>query len=96
LKSSWKINEEGPSFINLLELVKNHQANLVENFDWHAVSAKELKLPKLASGKDYILQGTIYFCEDKKNSLCYIKSYQQKVNADSDEKLAEIVVKLGY
>ena len=96
LKSSWKINEEGPSFINLLELVKNHQANLVENFDWHAVSAKELKLPKLASGKDYILQGTIYFCEDKKNSLCYIKSYQQKVNAYPDEKLAEIVVKLGY
>lgn len=95
VKEGWKINETGPSFINLLEMVKDTKANMVTSFDWHSIKAKEMKLPKLESGKDYLLQGTIYYCEDKKNSLCYIKSYEQKVTADSDEKAAEIEIKLG-
>jgi hypothetical protein len=96
LKKSWKINESGPSFINLLELVDDDKANMVASFDWRAVSAREIKLPKLKNGKDYMLQGTIYFCEDKKNSLCYIKSYEQRIEADSGEEKTQIQIKLGY
>jgi thiol-disulfide isomerase/thioredoxin len=94
LKSGWKINERGPSFINLLEMTGNKEANLLSSFDWHQVKNKEMKLQKLQQGKDYILQGVIYFCEDKKNALCYVKSYEQKIIADSKEKSVEIQIKL--
>lgn len=96
LNSGWKINEMGPSFINLLELVKENQANLVATFDWHSVQGLELKLPKLNPKKDYVLQGVIYYCQDKKNALCYVKSYQQKVVADGSEKNDKIELKLAY
>lgn len=96
LKKGWRLNEMGPSFVNLLEMVKDKQANLVDSFDWHIVKTKEIKLPKLSSGKDYMLQGSIYYCEEKRNALCYIKSYEQRVNADADEKAVVIDLKLGY
>jgi len=95
VKKGWKINETGPSFVNLLEIVKDREALMIESLDWNAVRKKEMKLPKLNSDKDYLLQGTIYYCEDKKNSLCYIKSYEQEIIADEDEKAVEIKIKLG-
>ncbi|MBM3579684.1 MAG: redoxin domain-containing protein [Alphaproteobacteria bacterium] len=81
LDEGWKINEQGPSFINLLEITGINQANLVASFDWNGVKQKEMKLPKLSTSKNYLLQGTIYFCEDKANALCYIKSYEQEISA---------------
>lgn len=96
IKKGWKINELGPSFVNLLRLIKDRQANLVANFDWHAIKDKKMKLPKLKNGKDYLLQGTIYYCQDKENALCYIKSYEQKIIPDSDEKGVKIKIKIGY
>ena len=96
LKDGWKINEEGPSFVNLLELPKDDQANLIASFDWHAVKEKEMKLPKLVAGKNYVLQGSIYYCESKANSLCYIKSYEQKLVIESGEKNNQITIKLGH
>jgi thiol-disulfide isomerase/thioredoxin len=95
LKDGWKINEEGPSFVNLLELSKDDKANLVASFDWNAVKEKTMKLPKLKSGKDYILQGSIYYCQNKQNALCYIKSIEQKIVVNSSESGLEILIKLG-
>lgn len=95
VKKGWKINEMGPSFINLLSMEKDREAVMIESFDWQSVKKKEMKFPKLKSGKNYLLQGTIYYCEDKKNSLCYIKSYEQEIIADDDEKGAEIGIELG-
>jgi len=94
LEKGWKINEDGPSFVNLLELTGDKQADMVDSFDWNAVKKKEMKLPKLASGKNYLLQGTIYYCEDKKGALCYIKSYEQNISAEG-EGAAEIKIILG-
>lgn len=96
LKNGWKINDDGPSFVNLLELKNDKEANLIASFDWHAVKEKEMKLPKLQEGKNYMLQGSVYYCETKQNALCYIKSYEQKIAADSAENGSEIVIKLGY
>ncbi len=96
LNKGWKINDMGPSFVNLLEVVKDNEANLIESLDWHKIQNKEMKLPKLSKKKDYILQGTIYYCQDKKNALCYIKSYEQKITVDADVKGSEIEIKLGY
>ncbi len=95
LEGGWKINEKGPSFINLLELKKDKQADLVASFDWSSIRDENVKLTKLTSGKNYTLQGVIYYCEDKKNSLCYVKSYEQKVAADDGEKQDTVTIKLG-
>lgn len=94
LKKGWKINEAGPSFINLIELTKDTQADLLATFDWNVVKEKNLKLPKLNSGKNYTLQGVIYYCEDKKNALCYVKSYEQKFEVNSGEKKDKVIIKL--
>jgi thiol-disulfide isomerase/thioredoxin len=94
LEDGWKINEQGPSFINLLELTGEKKADLIVSFDWNSVKTKEMKLPKISSGKNYLLQGTIYYCEDKQNSLCFIKSYEQSIEAKSDG-AGEIKIILG-
>jgi thiol-disulfide isomerase/thioredoxin len=95
LNDGWKINEDGPSFINLLELVSSDKADLIASFDWYFVRQQKLNLPALTQGKDYLLQGSIYYCEDKKNSLCFVKSYEQKIKVD-DDKNSEIELRLGY
>lgn len=94
VNEGWKINEEGPSFINLLEIVGENEANFIDGFDWHVVKNQEMKLPKLQPGKDYVLQGVIYYCEAKKNALCYVKSYQQDLKLGGD--VAELEIRLGY
>jgi hypothetical protein len=94
LQAGWKINEEGPSFINLLELTGSKKADLVASFDWNAVKEKAIKLPKMLSDKKYLLQGTIYYCEEKKNALCYIRSYEAKISAEG-EGISEIKITLG-
>ena len=95
VKEGWKINESGPSFINLLELVKENQANLLASFDWSAVAKKKIELPKLVAQKDYVLQGVIYYCETKKNALCYVKSYEQKIKASRNSDKVEINLDVG-
>ncbi len=95
VKEGWKINESGPSFMNLLELVKDHQANLLASFDWSVVAKKKIELPKLAAQKNYVLQGVIYYCETKKNALCYVKSYEQKIKASGNSDKMEITLEVG-
>ncbi len=90
-EESYKINEKGPSFINLLELVSENKANLIKTFDWNLIKNDEIKLPDLQKNKKYILQGTIYFCEDKINALCFIASYEQEIEVVNDgEKIIKI------
>ncbi len=96
LKKGWKINDLGPSFINLLEMVDDEKANLVATFDWNMIANNELKLPNLDNRKDYMLQGVIYYCENKKNALCYVSSYEQKLKSDGDEKNNSINIELIY
>jgi thiol-disulfide isomerase/thioredoxin len=97
LADGWKINEDAPSFVNLLDLVKENEANLVASFDWHAIKSSDIKLPKLIVKKEYLLQGVIYFCQDKKNSLCRIKSYEQKIRAEKEQPNSVLEIDLsGY
>ena len=95
LKQGWKINDQGPSFINLLAIKDNQQADLIANYDWNAIKNKEVKLPKLNVQKQYLLQGKLYYCKDSKNSLCYIKSYEQKINVLTEEITTKIEINLG-
>lgn len=95
LEQGWKINEIGPSFLNLLVIKENNQADLLANFDWNVIKNLQLKLPKLEDNKEYVLQGKIYYCKDAKNSLCYIKSYDQKIIVKAGENASTIEIKLG-
>lgn len=90
-EESYKINEKGPSFINLLELVSENKANLIKTFDWNLIKNDEMQLPELAKNKKYILQGTIYFCEDRADALCFITSYEQELEVENGgEKIIKI------
>lgn len=96
LKKGWKINEAGPSFVNLLNLTSDDEADLLATYDWITIKDKKIKLPKLSDGNNYTLQGVIYFCEDKKNALCNVESYEQKIEVKSGEKNSVIELKLAY
>lgn len=96
LQKGWKINDLGPSFINLLEMVGEKEANLIAIFDWNMITNNELKLPVLDPNKKYMLQGSIYYCENKKNALCYVSSYEQKLKSSEDEKNNSINIELIY
>ena len=79
MKQGWKINESAPSFFNLVEIKNKKEANLIASFDGSAIKTGSVKLPKLSGKYEYYLQGTVYYCEDKENALCLIKSYEQKL-----------------
>ena len=96
LKDGWKINEMGPSFVSLLKFTSSSEADLIADFDWNIVQKQSIMLPKLIDGEDYLLQGVIYYCEDKQNALCYVKSYEQKLKAESGGNLSEVEVNLGF
>lgn len=96
IEDKWKINEHAPSFINLLELTGKNEADLLTNYDWQEILGKKLILPKLKNNNRYILQGVIYYCENKENSLCFVKSYEQEILINKDSKRTELTIKLGH
>lgn len=95
IKQGWKINQIGPSFINLLELKDEKNATLSKSYDWNAILQKKFDPLKLEKNKQYLLQGKIYFCRNAINSLCYIKSYEQKIIAKDDSQITQIEVDVG-
>jgi len=95
IKRGWKINQIGPSFINLLELKDDNNAVLVVSNDWNDIIQKKIKTFKLKKDQEYLLQGKIYFCRDTSNSLCYIKSYEQKIIAKDDSQIDQIEIEIG-
>ena len=95
VKNGWKINELGPSFINILELKDDNNANLITSFDWNAIMTKTLDFRDLKIGTNYLIQGKIYFCKNSINSLCYIKSYEQKLSINENSDVNQIVIEIG-
>jgi thiol-disulfide isomerase/thioredoxin len=78
LDKGWKINHLAPSFLNLVE-VNNKEANLIASFNYETINSGTVSLPELSTKYVYYLQGIFYYCEDKKNALCLVKSYEQKL-----------------
>ena len=79
LDKKFKINFDAPNLLNLLEITGANSANLIKNFDWNEFNDLSISIPPLENGKDYLLQGTFYYCEQAKKSVCKIKSYEQKI-----------------
>lgn len=95
VNKGWKINQIGPSFINLLELKDEKNATLIASYDWNAILQKKIYFLKLKKDQEYLLQGKIYFCRNELNSLCYIKSYEQKIIPKDDSQITQIEVDIG-
>lgn len=95
-EDNWKLNELGPSFINILEFVDEKEAYLIKTFDWNMIKNQELILPELNKNKKYIMQGTIYYCENKRNAPCYVSSYEQAIEVDDEERNNTLNIELIY
>ncbi len=93
-KAGWKINSLGPSYLNLLVMESEEEARLIKSFDWNDVKNNNIELPTLATDNSYILQGFIYFCEDKENSLCYVKDIQRNLIVESKKHSNTIEINL--
>jgi hypothetical protein len=81
LEKGWKINEQAPTYLALFTNKEPH--NQIAVFERDAV-ANGVVLPKLELGAEYILQGTIYYCEDKKGSACLIASIEKTLTVTNE------------
>jgi thiol-disulfide isomerase/thioredoxin len=79
MKKGWKINQSAPSFFNLVEIKNKQDAHLIASFSDSIISSGSVKLPKMSAENQYYIQGTVYYCEDKDDSLCLIKSFEQRL-----------------
>ena len=95
IAQNWKLNDSAPSFINLLQITDSNEADLIASFDWQEISLKKLKISSLKHNKRYILQGVIYHCENRKDALCFVKSYEKRIIANKSAKTKKITIKLG-
>ena len=82
LKSGYKINNSAPSIINLVEINNKNEATLIASYDWNIIRSNNIKLPTLSEDLTYYLHGRIYYCKDKKNSICLVNNYQSKILAN--------------
>lgn len=96
MKPGWKINESAPSFFNLVEIRNKKEATLISRMDWSVIKSGSVKLPKLSSKREYYLQGAVYYCQDKANALCLIRSYQQKLLPKKSSKNDKIQIEFIY
>ena len=94
VSKGWKINTSAPSFFNIVEIIGKRKANLIASYDWNIIRYGVIKLPKMSQDNNYYLQGVIYYCEDKPNALCYIKSYESKIVPKSSSDVIQIKINL--
>ncbi len=90
LKPNWKINDDAPSYIALFE-----EDKLITSIEQEALlKSNNHQLPKLKSNKNYRLQGTLYYCEDKENSICLVKSIDAIIKTSKTAKTDSININL--
>jgi len=90
LDKGWKINHEAPSFMALFEKTGN-QWETVKSYTREELEKRQVTLPALTADKEYRLQGTFYYCEDKAGALCLIRSVDSPVDVkEAGSKTIEI------
>ena len=93
LAKGWKLNDQAPSYLALYDDTPAHPMVVVLEAD--TLRKGVPTLPVLPGGKSYILQGTLYYCEDKEGSLCLIKTLQMKLNSTADTAGSDIVIPIN-
>lgn len=76
LKPGWHINQDAPSYMALFDLVRNNE--VVASFDRGMLKQNQMAIAARV-GMQYRLQGTFYYCEDKKDAVCLVKSIDAPV-----------------
>lgn len=94
IEDGWKINNLGPSYLSLLKIGKD-EAELIDYFNWNDIQNSEIEINNLDSHSKYALSGKIYYCEDKQNSLCFIKNYDTGIIAKTNSKNNLIIIEIG-
>ncbi|MCE9625457.1 MAG: hypothetical protein K8R69_08420, partial [Deltaproteobacteria bacterium] len=78
LPEGWKVNAEAPSSLRLFQ-IKPEGASLVRAFPRSEILTKAVAIPALAAGGTYLLQGTIYYCREGKDALCFLMSAEGRI-----------------
>lgn len=92
LKTGWKINHEAPSTLKLFA-VDGQRAKLAHNFPLDVLMKRHIPLPKLDTRTAYLLQGTLYYCQEKGGSTCQIRSVHHVFKLD-DKGVPSLVIPL--
>ncbi len=87
LEPGWKVNETAPTRLKLLRGRK-----VVAQLRPMDLKTATATLPALQPGKEYRLQGSVYFCEEKNPKVCVIQSHDQKILAGGAAEGADLIV----
>jgi hypothetical protein len=96
LKKGWKLNNEAPSFVNLVEIDGDKKAKLIQIYNWQDIEKNQIKLPKLKTDFIYYIKAIIYYCKDQENSICMVKEYHKKINVSHNISNKEINIDFIY
>jgi len=81
-EEGWAINEQAPSRLTLLD-----GSEEIVQFDREELQDNRFEVPPISAGKVLHLQGTFYYCDKVKKSMCLVQSQQLLLSA-SDENTA--------
>ncbi len=95
IKSGWKINPDAPSWINLYEIDGTEFINTL-HFEKKNIEPGVIAIPPLPEGKDYKIQGTIYYCEKKPDASCLIQSFDKMLKTSYKSSNTDININLTY
>ncbi|MBY0408466.1 MAG: hypothetical protein K2Q01_12310, partial [Rickettsiales bacterium] len=91
MQRGWHINPDAPSYLALFDLVQNNQPVAV--FERAQLQNGMVTIPP-RMGVQYRMQGIFYYCEDKPDALCLIKSLDAPV-AFFEDGAAEYEIELN-
>ncbi|MDA7705480.1 hypothetical protein N8772_03285 [Rickettsiales bacterium] len=96
LKKGWKLNNQAPSFINLVEINSDKKAKLIKIFNWQDIKNNKIHLPKLKKDFIYYIKAIIYYRKDQENSICMVNEYHKKINVSHNISNKQINIDFIY
>jgi len=78
LDPGWKLNKQAPNWLKLFK-TEGEAVSLEKSFAKQDLAEKNLFLPPLEEKKSFRLQGTLYFCREGQEALCYLQSVDQNL-----------------
>jgi hypothetical protein len=91
LPAGWKINESAPSWLALFKVDQ-----LMMEFGRDQLKSRQIVLDHLVKTQTYRLQGTLYYCQTLKGSVCRIQSVDQRISVEpSGDDFVEIFLDTG-
>lgn len=82
LHKDWKINEDAPTYLALFD--KENLSTPVNVLTRDALADLSAPLSGLKAGKQYLLQGTLYYCKKDNTGSCLIKSIEATLTPAKD------------